>query len=236
MFRFPYVDKVAEIFGRSRSEIDLDTEGKKYSLQPTIDRLTELLNEARQNYGMARVLPIAADEYPPGGEDLPVLSVELYPYRAYEAGKSFETITSMSVRNAGTAEMSGRRPAFGSTQNVGEISDVWLVHQSAIDGVRTRVGQFVAGPGGVMTWVGQYPIRFLDKLFVTVDLTPTARPGRTMQFELVVDKQAKAQAVSFVPEYGGERFSPVHTVRNKYVQEVGKMLGPTKGIEVPSSE
>jgi len=236
MFRFQYVDKVAEMFGRSRREIDLDTEGKKYSLQPTIDRLTELLDSARQNYGMARLLSIAADEYPPSGEDLPVLSVELYPYRAYEASKSFETIISMSVRNAGSAEMSGRRPAFGSTQNVGEISDVWLVHQSAIDGARTRVGQFVPGPGGIMTWVGQYSVRFLDKLFVTVDLTPTARPGRTMQFELVVDKQANAQAVSFVPEYGGERFSPVHTARNKYAQEVGKILGPTKGIEVPSSE
>ena len=234
MFRFEYVDKVAEVFGRHRSEIDIDTEGKQFSLQPTVDKLTGLLDQARQNYGMARVLHIAADEYPPGGEDLPVLSVQLYPYRGYEASKSFETIVSMSVRNSGTAEMSRKRPAFGSAQTLGEIADVWLVHLSATDGVRTRVGQFVPGPQRIMTWVGEYPIRFLDELFVTVDLTPSAREGRTMQFELVVDKQAHAQSVSFIPEYGGERFNPIDTVRNKYVQVIGKSLGPTKGIEVPN--
>jgi len=222
--RFQYVDQIADTLGRKRKAIDLDTEGKQYSLQPTIDGLSRLLEADRQKYGMARTLDISSDEYAPGAEDMPVLSVELYPYRGYEAAKSFETISSMSIRLVGTAEFSRSQPAFTEIQMLGDIDHVWLVHVSSIDGSRTRVGEFVLADDGIMRWLGQYPVHFGDLLLVTVDLTPTAKQGRTLQFELVVDKTKNAKAVEFVPEYGNERFSPVRTVRNKYAQVIGTML------------
>ena len=106
---------------------------------------------------MARVTNIGQDEYLPGTGDMPVLSVELYPYRAYEAAKSFETIVSMAVRNTGTAEISGTKPMFGSVQTQGDIDKVWLIHLSATDGSRTRVGEFVPQADGVLRWVGTVP-------------------------------------------------------------------------------
>ena len=39
---------------------------------------------------------------------------------------------------------------------------------------------------------------------------------------MVVDKQVNAHSVSFIPEYGGEGFSPIHTVQNKCVHVIGK--------------
>jgi hypothetical protein len=75
-----------------------------------------------------------------------------------------------------------------------------------------------------MRWVGQYPVHFHDLLVVTVDLTPTARKGRTLQFEVVVDKANNAKAVEFIQEYGNERFSPIESVRNKYAQVIGAEL------------
>lgn len=224
MSRFQYVDQIAETLGRERKPIDLDTEGKQYSLQPTIDRLSQLLQDDRQSYGMARVRDISSDEYQPGAEDMPVLSVELYPYRGYETAKSFETISSMSIRNVGTAELSTNRPAFTEIQRLGDIDHVWLMDLSSVDGTRTRVGEFVLGQDGIMRWVGQYPVHFKDLLVVTVDLTPTARKGRSLQFELVVDKSKDAKGVEFVREYGGDRFSPVETVRNKYAQNISADL------------
>ena len=224
MSRFQYVDQIADILGRKREPIDLDTEGKQHSLQPSIDKLSELLQKNRQMYGMARVLDISSDEYAPGSEDMPVLSVELYPYRGYEAAKSYEAISSVSIRNVGTAEFSRTQPAFTEIQKLGDIDHVWLVDLSSIDGSRTRVGEFVLGQDGIMRWVGEYPVHFRDLLLVTVDLTPTARQGHTLQFELVVDKPKEAKAVQFVPEYGSERFSPVQTVRNKYAQRIGADL------------
>lgn len=224
MSRFQYVDQIADILGRKRGAIDLDTEGKQYSLQPAIERLSELLEHDRQKHGMARVLDISSDEYAPGAEDMPVLSVELYPYRGYETAKSYEAISSVSVRNVGTAEFSKTQPAFTEIQKIGDIDHVWLVDLSSIDGSRTRVGEFVLGQDGIMRWVGEYPVHFRDLLLVSVDLTPTARQGHTLQFELVVDKANDAKAVEFVPEYGSERFSPVQTVRNKYAQRIGADL------------
>jgi hypothetical protein len=221
MSRFQYVDQIAQSFGRKPEASALDTEGKQYSLQPTIDKLTELLETDRQKYGMARIRDISSDEYLPNAEDMPVLSVELYPYRAYEASKSFETITSMSIRNVGTAQFNKTKPHFTEIQMLGDIDRIWLVDVSAIDGSRTRVGEFVGDKDGILQWVGQYPVHFGDLLVVTVDLTPTARKGKTLQFELVVDKANDAKAVEFVPEYGNERFSPIQTVRNKYAQAIG---------------
>jgi hypothetical protein len=228
MSRFEYVDQIAHSLGRTQEASALDTEGKQYSLQPTIAKLTELLETARQKYGMARIREISSDEYLPNAEDMPVLSVELYPYRAYEASKSFETITSVSIRNVGTAEFNKTKPHFTEIQTLGDIDRIWLVDVSAIDGSRTRVGEFVARKDGILQWVGQYPVRFGDLLVATVDLTPTARKGKTMQFELVVDKANDAKAVEFVPEYGNERFSPVQTVRNKYAQVIGADIGARK--------
>ena len=76
---------------------------------------------------------------------------------------------------------------------------------------------------------GQYPVHFRDLLLVTVQLTPTAKRGDTLQAELVVDKDKGAKAVEFVPEYGNDRFSPVETVRNKYAQVIGSdILGRKK--------
>lgn len=220
MSRFEYVDSIPRALGRRPSSIALDTEGKKYSLQPTINKLTALLQDARQNHGLARVVHIAADEYSPGGLDVPVLTVELYPYRGYEASKSFDTIVSMSIRNIGTAEIGGHSSA--------DIENVWLIHESALEGTRTRVGRFVPHPWneyrnhghGLLRWVGQYPIRFKDKLFVALDLTENARSGRTMQFELVVDEGTNARAVEFALQCGSERFSPIRTVLNKYPQVI----------------
>ena len=169
---------------------------------------------------MARMFHIGEDEYSAGAGDLPVLSVELYPYRAYEASKSFDTIVSMAVRNTGTAEISNIKPNLGSSTTHGDIDRVWLVHVSTTDGVRTRMGEFVSQRDGIMHWVGQYPIRFLDQLLVTVDLTPSARKGRTIQFELVVDTDKDARAVEFGEEYGSRRFSPVRTIRNIHVQRI----------------
>jgi hypothetical protein len=105
---------------------------------------------------------------------------------------------------------------------------VWLVDLSAIDGSRTRVGEFVLGKDGIMQWVGHYPVHFQDLLLVVVDLTPTAKKGHTLQFELVVDKANNAKAVEFVPEYGNDRFSPVQSVRNKYAQVIGADLEARK--------
>jgi hypothetical protein len=220
MSNFQYVDEIASILGRKQSPIDLDTEGKTYTLQPTIDKLASLLEHDRQEFGMARVFHIGEDEYSAGAGDLPVLSVELFPYRAYEASKSFDTIVSMAVRNTGTAEVSEINPTFGSAQTLGDIDKVWLVHVAATDGVRTRVGEFVPQRDGVLRWVGQYPIRFLDQLLVTVDLTASAKKGRTMQFELVVNTAQDARSVEFIEEYGSQRFSPIRTTRNKYVQRI----------------
>lgn len=220
MFRFQYVDELAHILGRKQSPIALDTEGKAYSLQPTIEKLTSLLEYNRQNFGLARVFNIGADEYSPGAGDMPVLGVELYPYRAYEASKSFDAIVSMSVRNVGTADISSIKPVFGSIQTHGDIDTFWLVHVSATDGIRTRVGALVPSTDGTLRWVGHYPIRFLDKLLVTVDLTPTARKGRTLQLELVVDRELDAKGVEFIQQYGGDRISPVRTTRNKYAQVI----------------
>jgi hypothetical protein len=224
MSRFQYVDQIADILGRKREAIDLDTEGKRYSLQPTVDKLSQLLENDRQKYGMARVFDISADEYQPNAEDMPVLSAGLYPYRGYEAAKSFETITSVSIRNVGTAELSNEQPLFTDIQMMGDIDHVWLSDVSSIDGSRTRVGEFVQGKNGIMRWVGQYPVHFQDLLVVTVDLTPTARKGRTLQFELIVDEANNARAVEFIQEYGNERFSPIETVRNKYAQVIGAEL------------
>jgi hypothetical protein len=228
MSRFQYVDQIADDLGRKREASAVDTEGKQYSLRPTIDKLSELLENDRQKYGMARMLDISSDEYAPGAEDMPALSMELYPYRGYEAAKSYEAIKSVSVRNAGTTEFSRTQPAFTEIQTLGDIEHVWLVDLSSIDGTRTRVGEFVLGQDGVMRWVGEYPVHFQDLLLVTVDLTPTAKKGHTLQFELVVDKAHDAKAVEFVPEYGSERFSPVETVRNKYAQVIGADLGHHK--------
>ncbi len=220
MSHFEYVDQIADTLGRQRAPIDLDTEGKTYSLQPTIEKLTTLLDHDRQEFGLARVSHIGEDEYSAGAADLPVFSVELYPYRAYEASKSFDTIVSVTVRNTGTAEISGVKPTFGSIQTHGDLDKVWLMHLSSTDGIRTRVGEFVPRADGLLRWVGQYPIRFRDQLFVTVDLTPTAQKGRTIQFELVADAAREARAVEFIEEYGGPRFSPPHTVRNQYAQRI----------------
>ena len=209
MFRFEYVDEIARTLGREQTPMALDTEGKTYSLQPTIDRLTSLLAYNRQNYGMARVLHLGSDQFLPGRRDIPVLRVRLYPYRGYSASRSFDTIASMSVRNVGTAEMSGS-----------EIAGVWLVHVSAIDGTHTRVGRFCPGPDGILKWQGHYPIRFQDELLVTVDLASTSRKGRTLCFELVVDPGKNAKAEEFAQQYGGDRFSPIQTVRNEYAQVI----------------
>lgn len=220
MSGFQYVDQIANTLGRKRAPIDLDTEGITYSLQPTIEKLASLLEHNRQQFGIARLFHIGEDEYSAGAGDLPVLSVELYPYRAYEASKSFDTIVSMAVRNTGTAEISNIKPNLGSSATHGDIDRVWLVHVSTTDGVRTRMGEFVSQRDGIMHWVGQYPIRFLDQLLVTVDLTPLARKGRTIQFELVVDTDKDARAVEFGEEYGSRRFSPVRTIRNTHVQRI----------------
>lgn len=228
MSRFQYVDQIADILGRPRKPIDLDTEGKHFTLQPTVDRLSEILENDRQNYGMGRIRDISSDEYQPGAEDMPVLSVELFPYRGYETAKSFETISSMSIRNVGTAEFSKTQPAFTEIQTLGDIDHVWLMDVSSVDGSRTRVGEFVLGRDGVMHWLGQYPVHFKDLLVVTVDLTPTARKGHTLQFELVVDKANGAKAVEFVQEYGSERFSPEKTIRNKYAQTISADLNHRK--------
>ena len=219
MSRFEYVDQIASVLGRPRKAIDLDTDGKEFPVEATARKLSELLDRDRQEFGMARPINIGADEYSAGTGDMPVLSVELYPYRAYDSNKSFETIVSMSIRNTGTAELNRQKPMFGSVQMLGDIDNVWLMHLSR-DGTRTRVGEFVPGAGDVMRWVGHYPVHFLDQLFVTVDLTPTARKGRTLQFELVVDPAHGGKAVEFIPEYGSDRFSPIRTVRNKYAQLV----------------
>jgi hypothetical protein len=228
MSRFEYIDELARTLGRERKPIDMDTEGTQYSLQPTITKLSSLLENARQHYGMARVRDISDDEFPPGGEDLPVLAIELYPYRGYEQSKSFDTIISVAVRNTGTAEIATDRPGFTEVQERGDIENVWLIHVSAIDGSRTRVGWFVPERWytypehghEILRWVGQYPIRFRDKLLVTVDLTARARKGRSIQFELVVDPSANARGVEFSHQLGGDRFSPIRTVRNKYAQVI----------------
>lgn len=221
LFGFQNVDELAHALGRKQSPNDLDSEGKTYSLKTTIAELASLLEYNRQHYGMARVFNISADQYTPGRLDVPVFRVRLYPYRGYNASKSFDTIVSMSVRNVGTAETSIREPGFDVTPTIqGEIDTVWLVHVSAVDGTHTRVGLFRTGPDGILRWKGHYPIRFEDELLVMVDLAPTARKGRTMQFELVVDPAKDAKGVEFVQEYGSDRFSPIQTVRNKYVQVV----------------
>ena len=221
MFRFRHVDELANMLGRRQNPIDLDTEGKTYSLQPTIEKLTDLLKYDRQNYGMARVSNIGADEYSAGAGDMPVLRLRLYPFRGYDASTGFDTIVSMSVRNVGTAEMVKSEAGFDVDRRIqGEIESVWLVHLSTIDRKRIRVGMFRPGPDGILRWKGHCSIRFLDELLVIVDLAPTARKGGTLQFELVVDPAKDAKGVEFVQEYGSDRFSPVQTVRNEYVQVI----------------
>lgn len=48
----------------------------------------------------------------------------------------------------------------------------------------------------------------------------TARKGRTLRFELVVDRALDAMRVEFIQEFGGGCFSPVRAVRNKYAQVI----------------